>query len=114
MNVFYTNFGVPKNSAGGARGPFIFIRPEYRGDAGLLAHEKVHVKQWLRTIYSLGAVHSLLYLFSDRYKLACEVEAYRQQAKHYPDDRTPQFAIYIADDYGLSISAKDALKLLRE
>lgn len=114
MNVFYTSFGVPKKSAGCARGPLIFIRPEYKGDAGLLAHEKVHVKQWLRTIYSLGAVHALLYLFSDKYKLACEVEAYRAQAACYADDRTPQFAIYIADDYGLSISAEDALKLLRD
>lgn len=113
MKVFYTNLFVPKGSAGCARGPLIFIRPEYKNDAGLLAHERVHVRQWLRTIYSLGVVHSLLYLFSDSYKLAAEVEAYQEQAKHYPDDRTPQFAVFIADDYGLDISAAEALKLLR-
>ena len=110
MNVFYTNRFVPKGSAGCARGPVILIRPEYRGDAGLLAHERVHVWQWLRTL----GMHSFMYLLSDRYKLACEVEAYQEQAKHYPDDRTTRFAIYIADDYGLTVTAHAALKLLRE
>jgi hypothetical protein len=114
VNVFYTNRFVPTGSAGCARGPLVFIRPEYKGDAGLLAHERVHVWQWFRTIYSLGVVHSLLYLFSDSYRLACEVEAYREQAKHYPDDRTPLFAGFISRDYGLSISAVDALKKLRD
>lgn len=110
MNVFYTNRFVPTGSAGCARGPLIFIRPEYKGDAGLLAHERVHVWQWLRTL----GLHSFLYLLSDSYKLACEVEAYKAQAACYADDRTPMFAIYIADDYGLNITAAEALKLLRE
>jgi hypothetical protein len=110
MNVFYTNTFVPAGSAGCARGPFIFIRPEYRGDAGLLAHEKVHVRQACKGLF---IVHALLYLLSDKYKLAAEVEAYKEQAKHYEDDRTPQFAVFISDDYGLSITAAEALKLLR-
>lgn len=110
MNVFYTNFAVPTGSAGCARGPFIFIRPQYKDDAGLLAHEQTHVKQWLRTL----GLHSFMYLLSDSYKLASEVEAYKEQAKHYPDDRMPLFAKYISDDYGLSVTAIDALKLLRE
>lgn len=110
MNVFYINFGVPSGSAGCARGPLIFIRPEYKDDAGLLAHERIHVWQWLRTL----GLHSFLYMLSDRYKLAAEVEAYREQAKHYSDDRAPTFAAYIATDYGLSISAADALALIRE
>jgi hypothetical protein len=109
VNVFYTNFGVLNGSAGTTRGPLIFIRPEYKNDKGLLAHEQTHVWQWFRTL----GLHSFLYLLSDRYKLAAEVECYREQAKHYPDDRTPQFAVFIADDYGLSITAADALNLLR-
>ena len=109
MNVFYTNRFVPKGSAGCARGPLIFIRPEYKNDVGLLAHEDVHVRQWCRTL----GLHSFMYLLSDSYKLACEVEAYQAQAKHYPDDRTPQFAVFIADDYGLDISSVEALKLIR-
>jgi hypothetical protein len=113
MNVFYTNFAVPKGSAGCARGPLIFIRPEYKGDAGLLAHERVHVRQWLRTIYTLGLLHSLRYLLSDDYRLACEVEAYREQARHYPDDRLRVFAWFISRDYGLSITADEAYAKLK-
>jgi hypothetical protein len=109
VNVFYTNFGVIDGFAGTARGPFIFIRPEYKGDAGLLAHEKVHVWQWLRTL----GLHSFLYPLSDRYRLAAEVECYREQAKHYPDDRMPRFAAFISKYYGLRITAKAALDLLR-
>jgi hypothetical protein len=110
MNVFYTNFGVLDGSAGTTRGPLIFIRPQYKSDVGLLKHEQTHVKQWFRTL----GMHSLLYMFSDSYKLAAEVECYREQAKHYADDRTPMFAVFISQDYGLSITAKQALKLLRD
>lgn len=81
MNVFYTNFGVLDGSAGTTREPLIFIRPEFKGDAGLPAHEQTHVKQWFRTL----GLHLFLYLLSDRYKLDCEVKCYREQAKHYPD-----------------------------
>lgn len=108
MNVFYTNFGVMAGFAGTTRGPFIFIRPEYKDDTGLLAHEKVHVRQWFRTL----GLHSFLYMLSDRYRLAAEVECYREQAKHYPDDRMPRFAVFISKYYGLSITVKDALGLL--
>ena len=111
MNVFYTNFGVPKWAAGCARGPLIFIRPQYKGDAGLVAHEQVHVRQ---AFIGLFIVHAWLYLLSDRYKLWCEVAAYKEQAKHYADDRLPQFAGFISHNYGLSITHQEALKLLKD
>lgn len=109
--IFYTNRFIPKGAAACARGPFIFIRPEYRGDAGLLAHERVHVWQAWR---GLLIAHALCYLMSDKYKLECEVEAYREQAMHYPDDRLPKFARFISERYGLRISTDEALKLLRQ
>ena len=109
--IFYTNRLIPKGAAACARGPFIFIRLEYRGDKGLLAHERVHVWQAIRGLF---IVHALCYLLSGRYKLACEVEAYREQSNHYADDRLPLFARFIAERYGLNISADRALKLLRE
>lgn len=109
--IFYTNSLIPKGAVVCARGPFIFIRPEYRGDTGLLAHEQVHVRQAWR---GLLIIHALCYLLSPRYKLECEVEAYREQAKHYQDDRLPKFARFISERYGLKISTDDALKLLRE
>jgi hypothetical protein len=109
MLTFYTNFGIPEQFAGCTRGPFVFIRPEYRNDVGLLKHEQTHVKQWFRTL----GFHPLMYLLSDSYKLASEVECYKEQAKEYSDDRLPMFAVFIADKYGLNISAEDALELLR-
>lgn len=106
--IFYTDRFIPVWAAGCARGPFIFIRPRYKDDAGLLAHERVHVKQWLRTF----GLHGLLYLLSDKYKLGAEVQAYKAQAACYPDDRRPAFAKFISENYGLAITPAAALELL--
>ena len=73
---------LPQNSNGCANGPIIRIRPAYEGDEGLLAHEKVHVSQWWRTL----GFHSLLYLVSKKYRLQAEVEAYREQLKYNPEN----------------------------
>ena len=92
------------------RGPVIFIRPEHRNDAGLLAHEKVHVRQWWRTL----GLHSFLYLFSKAYKLRAEVEAYKVQAKYAKGhDPMPTYAHFIATKYNLNITEEEALALLR-
>lgn len=106
--VFYTDRFVPSNAAGCARGPIIFIRPQYRDDKGLLAHEERHALQWWRTL----TLHSWLYLLSKSYRLKAEVECYRIQASFYPDDRRPLFAKFIARSYGLQITEQEALKLL--
>ncbi len=106
--IFYTDWFVPKHAAGCARGPFIFIRPEYKDDAGLLAHEKYHVRQWRR-----NPLHGLFYWFSKRYRLKSEVNAYRIQSRHYADDRLPLFAKYIAANYGLSVNERTALLYLK-
>ena len=127
--------------AGEARGPVILIKPQYKEDKGLHAHEMVHVRQWLvatvvaamvgyiayaawlsahfgldglALIGLAPAAHGVLYTFVTVYRLHCEVEAYRVQADCYPDDRRPMFARYIAEDYGLKISQSKALELLRE
>ena len=107
--IFYTNRPVPSGAAACARGPFIFIRPKYRGDVGLLEHERVHVKQCYRTL----GIHAFLYLLSKRYRLNAEVEAYRAQARYYADDRRPLFARFICDKYGLSVSYAEVLAALR-
>lgn len=105
--IFYTNRFVPSNSAGCTRGPVIFIRPEYKDDIGLLEHEKVHVKQWYRTL----GLHSLLYLFSKDYKLKSEVEAYKKQLEYSPES-IDLFAEYLSEDYGLNISVDKVKELL--
>lgn len=111
MNIFYTNFGVSDGAAGTTRGPFIFIRPEYKDDVGLLAHEKLHVRQ---AFIGLFVIHAWLYILCDRYKLWCEVEAYKVQAKFSSEDKLPLFAYYIANNYGLDITQEEALVLLRK
>ena len=108
MTVFYTNRFIPAEHQACTRGPIIFIRPEYRGDRGLLEHEKVHRRQWLRTL----GLHSLLYLFVEDYRLQAEVEAFREQAKHYPDDRMPRFARLLASNYRIDITEDEALDAL--
>lgn len=110
MNItIYTTLFVGTNNAGCARGPVILIRPEYRGDTGLLEHEKTHVWQFWRTF----GLHSFLYLFSKSYRLKAEVEAYRVQLT-YASAQALRFAGFLSANYGLDISQEDALKLLIE
>jgi len=102
---------LPQPWQGGVtQGPVIRLRQKYMDDAGILAHELVHVRQWYRTLF----VHPLLYLFSKRYRLAAEAEAYREQLRHYPDDRTQLFATFMATHYGLQISVAEAMDALRQ
>jgi hypothetical protein len=107
--VIYTD-KLPKDWQGGVtQGPVIRLRPKYKDDPGILAHELVHVRQWYLTL----TLHSLLHLLVPRYKLWSEVQAYREQAKHYAEDRRPQFAEFLASRYGLDITASQALERLK-
>lgn len=95
--------------AGQVNGPIIRILKTYKDDAGIYRHELLHVKQWFATL----TFHGLLYALVPRYKLWAEVAAYKEQAKHYPDDRIPLFAGFIANKYGLKITEAEVIKLLR-
>lgn len=101
---------LPTDHKAVTNGPVIRIRPSHKDDKGLLAHEKVHVKQWWLTL----GIHSILYIFSKRYRLWSEVKAHKEQLKHYPDDRTELFAYFIATKYNLRITQEEAAKLLKE
>lgn len=99
--VFYFSFGVPRGSCGVAYGPVVFIRPAYARDRGLLEHELVHTRQfWNPGKWFMG-------------RLGWEVEAYREQGKWYPEDRSREFARLIATSYGLDVSEGKAQELLR-
>lgn len=106
--IFYTDRFIKNGFAGCSRGPFIFIRPAYRADEGLIAHERVHRWQWFTTL----SLHSFLYLLWPDYKLRSEVEAYREQARYYADDRRPFFAKMICEKYGLNVTYTDVLARL--
>ena len=111
--TFYVKCLAP-NVGSEARGPFIRILEKYRNDKGIYRHELLHVGQWA-VLSLLGlpiacvlnqigrmdlmwlsllpiSLHSLLYAAVPSYKLWAEVQAYREQAKHYTDDRRPPTA----------------------
>ena len=106
--VLYTNLGIPKRFAGYAVGPLILIRPQYRGDEGLLAHERTHVRQFWR---SFGLM-PLRYWLSRRHRFCSEVEAYQAQMQNNPE-RVLLYAKFISDKYGLDVSAETALAALQ-
>lgn len=105
---------IPQEFAGRCVGwRRVQIRSDYRNDAGLLAHEQRHVWQWW-----LNPLHPLLMKFSRSYRLWSEVDAYRVQARCYPDEQQPaklaKFAEFIATRYGLDTSAAEVLRRLNE
>ena len=97
FSIIYTD-RLPEKVAGMALGPVILIRPKYRGDKGLLEHEKYHRRRWLRTCF-LGIA---AYLLSQKYRLAEEVAAYKVQLKYSPGKEW-KFAGFIAAKYRLTI-----------
>lgn len=108
--VIYTNRFIPAIYAGRTIGPIILIRPSHKDDKGLLEHEKVHVRQFWRTLGLFG----IAYLVCKKCRLNIEVEAYKEQLKHYATDKRNLFAYYLATKYGLNITQEQALKLLSE
>lgn len=111
--VHYTEKFIKPQHGGISLACFVFIRPKYKNDNGLLQHELTHSKQFYR-----NPLHLFLYKFSDKYKLKAEVEGYKVQLDYYPNlnrnDLIDLFAGFIADRYGLKISKEEAKKLLEE
>jgi len=92
------------NGFAGYTYPFvILINKKYENDIGLLQHELTHIKQ----IYRTFGLHLFLYLFSKKYRLKAEVEAYRAQLKYSPNS-LDKFAMYLSTKYNLNIDFKEA------
>lgn len=106
--VFYTDRFIPKRYDAYTIGPLVLIRPHQIRNRGLLEHERVHVRQFWRTLGLVG----LGRLVSKRYRLACEVEAYREQLKWTGPAQTVTFAYYLCRNYGLDITREQAMKEL--
>lgn len=105
--IFYTDRFIPDRFAAFHFGPFVFIRPKYKDDIGLKMHELTHVNQFYR-----NPLMGLFYRFSEKYRLKCEVEAYKVQLQYYSLDQSALFADYIATKYDLDITQEQAKKLL--
>lgn len=104
--TIYTKF-IPAQFSGYSIGPVVLIRPEFRDDAGLHAHEAMHAAQFWRRPFT----HDLRYLVSRAYRQACEVEAYRAQLVLAPWG-LEKFAASLAGKYRLGISLEGARALL--
>lgn len=89
----------------------IVIHPNHRDDKPLLAHERTHQQQ-MRKVGTLAFWWR--YLTDRQFRLWCEVEAYKEQAKYYETDELPMFAGFVSKKYSLNISEEGALKLLKE
>jgi len=99
--VFYCSFGVPENHSAIAYGPIVFILPKHASDRGILEHELVHTRQfWNPRKWFRG-------------RLWWEVEAFREQARWYPEDRRAAFASLLSAKYGLGVTVGEAEDLLR-
>jgi hypothetical protein len=110
--IFYTNFGIQEGLDGCARGPFIFIRPEFRDNYGLIEHEKVHVKQFWRTF----GLHGLFLFFSKKYKLKSEIEAYHRQMdvlNDHSDGIYNRITKILHDEYDLGLTFDEIMTELR-
>lgn len=107
--------------------PVALINSDYKGDAGLKAHEVQHIKQYCR-LALVGAVvgtlainwfagmvlavvlHDAAYTFIRRYRLWSEVNAFRRQLM--VDGSVELAARALADNYDLGITYSEALKRL--
>ena len=133
FGIKYTE-NVTPGFAATTNGPFIKMLPKYKDDAGLLEHEKVHVRQWyallaigvlistlLTLLVSLSFLplyglslflHQSLYKFIRPYRRWCEVQAYRKQIAvggYISND----FAVTtLVEKYDLNLSADEAQALL--
>jgi len=73
--VLYSNHLIPERYGGINYLFLIIIRPKYRGDIGLLEHEKRHVNQFWR---SFGVIPFMM-LFNQKWRLKYELECYKLQ-----------------------------------
>jgi len=125
--IWYTEKGMTGGIIGWQKFCIIAVKPDYKGDVGLYHHELTHVKQWALMSLVTGlllaavwlpltplsiAIHSLLYTLVPAYKLRCEVAAFKEQLRHYPDDRALKFAGFISRNYGLNITQEQAVSKL--
>lgn len=106
--IFYTNKIIPDKFHAYTVGPVVLIRPEHKDNVGLLEHEKIHVGQFWRNPFLFG----LRYLFSENYRFASEVEAFKEQLKYSPD-KIETYAKLLVKNYNLSITEAQAVVALK-
>lgn len=89
--VFYKD--LSSSIKGRSRGLWIEIDNKYKDDLGLLAHERCHARQFLKTFM----LHGVMYRFSQKYRYKAEVEAYGYSL-HY-GNRTIENVKYVLTNH---------------
>lgn len=131
--VKYTD-DLPDGFGGSTVGPAIKIRPKYKGDMGLLEHEKTHVRHWyalmglglliavaLMLFVSLALwpaimmtpyIHPLTYKYLRPYRQWCEARAYRKQVAVGGYANSDFAVTALVEKYHLRLSIAEARSLL--
>ena len=130
--TIYTDRFMPDWVGARAIGPFVLIRPKYKDDKGIHAHEYTHVKQWYKwtalwailvtlallalpeyisviaPLYGLSlGIFPVMYSLITSFRLESEAEAYAAQVKAGAD--LDKMAKHLANpNYKLGISEVDA------
>lgn len=115
--VFYVN--LEDNIKGRSHNMFILIDNKYKEDKGLLAHERCHVRQFLRiaipflligivfiyynnillgslSLFFMG-LHGIFYKFNAKYKYESELEAYGYSLAY--GNRSIEEVKYVLQEY---------------
>ncbi len=104
---------LPGNIVGLSLGIAVLIDPRYFEDEPTLRHELIHCRQFWRNGL---VIHFFRYWCSKPYRLAMEVEAFREELawiprEHY-DHRLEAFATALTDSYGLKLAQNQARQLI--
>ena len=108
--VFYTNFLIPKRFSAIVLGFVILIRPRQRGNKALIAHEKVHVRQFWRS----WCLFPILYLLWPAKKLKYEAEAYGVSLLYATSfrEKLNEYSYALSHKYNLNITQEEAESLI--
>lgn len=118
--ILYKKKGLKAWEAGRCKYPFIMclgeckiiIDPAYKDDIGLLKHEQKHAHQYKKELF-----HSIKYKLSKKYRLECELEAYKEQIKEYKYKSIKECTWIIdalANKYNLKVTQRYIEKRVKE
>lgn len=105
--VIYTRL-LPERKAGLTIGPLVLIQRRYKGDAGLLAHELEHARQFWITF----GLHLIFYPFSRHYRLWAESAAFAKQVRPDRSDLDVMAERLARASYRLGITRHEARRYI--
>lgn len=104
---------LPGRLVGVCLGPGVVVRLDYLDDWPTIVHELTHCQQFWR---GLALIHLIRYYGSQRYRLAVELEAFREEINACPaaerESRLLESARALASGYGLQMDVNHCQALL--